>query len=128
MGTEGLAPLIPNLCTRWSAVISTTLRPLYSREGFAGTHPVGGWEDPRAGLDIWRTEISLTLPENRTNISRSAALCSLRELISSCVDEFSTSVCLFWTELCTEPPYAVSNTVPGLSCDHASSFVYIIHK
>jgi len=44
------------LCGRWELVVSTTLRPLYPRE-WPGTHSIGGWEDPTAGLD-WCGKIS----------------------------------------------------------------------
>jgi hypothetical protein len=32
-------------------VVSFTPRPLYPRERASGTHCIGGWVDPRAGLD-----------------------------------------------------------------------------
>jgi hypothetical protein len=32
-------------------VVSFTPRPLYPRERAPGTHCIGGWVDPRAGLD-----------------------------------------------------------------------------
>jgi hypothetical protein len=32
-------------------VVSFTPRPLYPRERAPGTHSIGGWVDPRAGLD-----------------------------------------------------------------------------
>jgi len=42
-----------NLGTRCGWVINATPRPLYPRER-PGTHCIGGWVDPRAGLDVCR--------------------------------------------------------------------------
>jgi hypothetical protein len=33
-------------------MVSFTLQPLYSGERAPGTHLIGGWEGPRAGLDV----------------------------------------------------------------------------
>jgi hypothetical protein len=53
-GTErgtGIAPLFLDLGTRRGWVVSTTPRPLYPRTR-PGTHCIGGWVGPRAGLDV----------------------------------------------------------------------------
>jgi len=39
-----------NLGARWGWVVNATPRPLYPRER-PGTHCIGSWTDPRAGLD-----------------------------------------------------------------------------
>jgi len=39
-----------NLDTRWGCVVKATLLPLYPRKR-PGTHFLGGWVGPRAGLD-----------------------------------------------------------------------------
>jgi len=39
-----------NLGARWVWVVKATPRPLYPRER-PGTHCIGGWVGPRAGLD-----------------------------------------------------------------------------
>jgi hypothetical protein len=39
-----------NLGDRWEWVFKTTTRPLYLRERL-GTHCIGGWVGPKAGLD-----------------------------------------------------------------------------
>jgi hypothetical protein len=42
-----------DLGTRWRWVVSFTLKPLYPpRETASGTHWTGGWEGPRAILDV----------------------------------------------------------------------------
>ena len=53
-GSECAAPLIRKLGTGWRWVVSLTLRPLYS-----GTHRIGGWVGPRAGLDVWKRKDSV---------------------------------------------------------------------
>ena len=40
-----------NLGTRWGWVPNGTPRPLYPPDKRPGTHCVGGWVDPRTGLD-----------------------------------------------------------------------------
>jgi hypothetical protein len=40
-----------DLGNSWSCVVSFTPRPLYSRGRAPGTHYIGGWVDPRGGLD-----------------------------------------------------------------------------
>jgi hypothetical protein len=49
-GSGGIAPLI-DLGTRWRCVVSFTPQPLYPREGYPGTHWIGGWVSSRAVLD-----------------------------------------------------------------------------
>jgi hypothetical protein len=43
-------------------VLSFTPRPLYSQGKKAGTHWIGGWVNPRAGLDDVEKRKFLTLP------------------------------------------------------------------
>jgi len=54
LGSEGVAPRIPNLGTRWRSVVSLTPRPLYSR-GKSPRHPLdrkmGG---PQSRSGEWR--------------------------------------------------------------------------
>ena len=40
-----------NLGARWGWVVNATLWPLYLRETDPRTHFIGGWVDPRAGMD-----------------------------------------------------------------------------
>jgi hypothetical protein len=44
-------PHFLDLGTSWRWVVSFTPLPLYPRERAPGTHYIGGWVDPRAGLD-----------------------------------------------------------------------------
>jgi hypothetical protein len=46
----------------WRWVVSFTPRPLYPRGKGPGTHLIGGWMDPRAGLDDVEKRKFLTLP------------------------------------------------------------------
>jgi hypothetical protein len=48
---RGIALSFRDLGTRRGWVVSTTPRPLYSRER-PGTNCTGGWVGPRAGLDV----------------------------------------------------------------------------
>jgi hypothetical protein len=50
-GYTKLDPHFLDLSTSWRWVVSFTPRPLYTRERAPGTHCIGGWVDPRAGLD-----------------------------------------------------------------------------
>jgi hypothetical protein len=51
-GEEVKLLLILNLGTRWGWVVSVTPRPRFTpRERTPGTHYIGGWVDPKAGLD-----------------------------------------------------------------------------
>jgi hypothetical protein len=51
-GGSGIAPLSLDLDDRRGWVVSTTSRPVYLRER-SSTHCTGGWEGPRAGLDVY---------------------------------------------------------------------------
>jgi hypothetical protein len=44
-------PHFLDLGTSWRRVVSFTPLPLYPRERAPGIHFIGGWVDPRAGLD-----------------------------------------------------------------------------
>jgi hypothetical protein len=50
-GSGCIDPHFLDLGTSWRRVVSFTLRPLYPRERAAGTHCIGGWVEPRAGLE-----------------------------------------------------------------------------
>jgi hypothetical protein len=50
-GSRGIAVLILDPGASWGWVVSTMPRPLYPRER-PGTHCIGGWVGPRAGLDV----------------------------------------------------------------------------
>ena len=69
-------------------VVNTTPRPLYPRER-PGTHCIGGWVGPRAGLD-GRTIIALTIPFHH-----------------SFIDVLNTSDCPWWLPLYFQPPPSV---------------------
>jgi hypothetical protein len=47
----GVDPRFLDLGISWRWVVSFTLRPLYPWERATGTHWIGGWMGPRAGLD-----------------------------------------------------------------------------
>jgi hypothetical protein len=47
-------------------VVSFTPLPLYPRERAPGTHFIGGWVDPRAGLDDMDKRKFFDLTETRT--------------------------------------------------------------
>jgi hypothetical protein len=49
--SEGIAPCIYKLSTRWRWVASFAHRLIYPAVTAAGTHSVWGWVGPRAGLD-----------------------------------------------------------------------------
>ena len=51
-GSRGIAPLIPNLGTRWGWVVNATPRPIYPQER-PGTHCIRGWVDPRAYSNLF---------------------------------------------------------------------------
>jgi hypothetical protein len=53
----GIALRILDLGTRWRWVVSFTPQPLYTKEGVPGTHSIGGWMGPRAGLDTVKRKI-----------------------------------------------------------------------
>jgi hypothetical protein len=46
----------------YGGVVSFTPRPLYPWERAPGTHWIGGWVDPRAGLDDVEKRKFFTLP------------------------------------------------------------------
>jgi hypothetical protein len=50
-GSGGTAARILDLVTTWRWVVSFTPRPLYTHGKLPGTHWIGDWVDPRAGLD-----------------------------------------------------------------------------
>jgi hypothetical protein len=58
MGSIGTAALILNLSARWRWVVNFTPRPLCHRE--ITPVPIWGWMGLRAGLDVLRTDRSLT--------------------------------------------------------------------
>jgi hypothetical protein len=61
-----------DLSTNWRWVVSFTSRPLYPRERAPGTNYIGGWVDPRAGLDD--TEVKIFDPTGiRTQTSQSSS-------------------------------------------------------
>jgi hypothetical protein len=49
--SDGTAPRIPDLGTRWRWAVSFTPLPLYPKEKAPRIHMRGGWVSPRAGLD-----------------------------------------------------------------------------
>jgi hypothetical protein len=51
MGELRFSATILDLGTRWRRVISFTPLPLYLAERVLGTHSIGSWVVPRAGLD-----------------------------------------------------------------------------
>jgi hypothetical protein len=50
-GSGGSTPGILNLSARWNWMVSFTLRHFTPRKKAPGTHWIGGWVGPRAGLD-----------------------------------------------------------------------------
>jgi hypothetical protein len=60
-GSGGIAPRILNLGSRWKRVVSFTPRPLYFMLRALGTHWIGGWMSPRAGLDTMANKKSVPL-------------------------------------------------------------------
>jgi hypothetical protein len=50
-GSRGIAVLILDPGASWGWMVNTTPRPLYPQERL-GTHCIGGWVGPRAGLDV----------------------------------------------------------------------------
>jgi hypothetical protein len=47
-------------------VVNYTLRPLQPQEKSLGSHWIRGWEGPRAGQGVWRTETVLYITKNVT--------------------------------------------------------------
>jgi hypothetical protein len=69
-GSGGTAPCILDLCTRWSWVVSFTHRPLYPQGKSPGTHWIGGWMGPRAGLDtVAKRKIPCPRPDSHPRYS-----------------------------------------------------------
>jgi hypothetical protein len=63
MGSGCKCPRFLDLDTSWRWVASFTPRQLYPRGKSSGTHWIGGWVDPRAGLDdMEKLKKFLTLP------------------------------------------------------------------
>jgi len=62
-GSKVIAPRILDLGSRWRRVVSFTSGRLTPSERTPGTHWIGGWVGPRAGLDT----------VSKRNISASAA-------------------------------------------------------
>jgi hypothetical protein len=61
-GTGCIDPHFLDLGTSWRWVVSFPPLPLYPRERAPGTHFIGGWADPRAGLDDMEQWKFFTLP------------------------------------------------------------------
>jgi len=59
-GCGSISPLIVNLGTKWA--VSFTPRPLCSTVRNSGTHWIGGWVSPSAGLDFGEKKHLLLLP------------------------------------------------------------------
>jgi hypothetical protein len=66
--TIGIALCILNLGSRWRWLVSFTLRPLYPRGKNSGTHWIGGWVCPRAGLDDVAKRKILSCRESKPGI------------------------------------------------------------
>jgi hypothetical protein len=60
-GNGCIDPHFLDLGTSWRWVISFTPRTLYPRERAPGIHCIGGWVDPRAGLNYMENWKFLTL-------------------------------------------------------------------
>jgi hypothetical protein len=61
-GSVCIAPYFLDFGTRWRWMVSFTLRLLYPWERTLGVHWIGGWVDPRAGLDDAEKKKFFTLP------------------------------------------------------------------
>jgi hypothetical protein len=61
-GSGYINPRVLDLGTSWRWVVSFTPRPLYRGERAPDTHWIGGWVDPRVGLDEIEKWKFLTLP------------------------------------------------------------------
>jgi hypothetical protein len=61
-GSGCIDPHFHDLGTSWKWVVSFIPRPLYPRERAPSTHCIGGWVDPRGGLDDTEKWKFLTLP------------------------------------------------------------------
>jgi hypothetical protein len=76
-GVDVYIHVLLDLGTSWRLLVSFTPRPLYPRERAPRSYCIGGWVDPRAGLDDMETlpEVELR-PLGRT--ARSQSLYRLR--------------------------------------------------
>jgi hypothetical protein len=61
-GSGCIYPHFLDLDTSWRWVVSFTPLPLYPRERAPGTHFIGGWVEPRAGMDDMEKWKYFTLP------------------------------------------------------------------
>jgi hypothetical protein len=61
-GSWCIDPHFLDLSTSWRWMVSFTPLPLYPSERAPGTHWIGGWVGPRAGLDYVEKRKFLTLP------------------------------------------------------------------
>jgi hypothetical protein len=61
-GNVCIDPYFLDLGTSWRWVVSFTSRPLYPRGKAPGTHSIGSWVDPRAGVDDVEKRKFLTRP------------------------------------------------------------------
>jgi hypothetical protein len=81
-GSGCIDPHFLDLSISWRWVVSFTPRPLYPRERAPGTHWIGGWVGPRAGLDDMEKRKFLTLPGlELCSIVVSRTMSSSRQLI-----------------------------------------------
>jgi hypothetical protein len=71
--SRSIAPPILNLDTRWRWVASFTPRKLHPRKIITGTHWIGGWVGPRAGLDAIGNQTPI--PIQQTTLHQSLFLC-----------------------------------------------------
>jgi hypothetical protein len=67
-GSEGIAPHILDLGTRWKWVVSFTSQPLYSRGKSCGIHWTGGLVGPRASLDAVEQRKTLHFRESNPGL------------------------------------------------------------
>jgi hypothetical protein len=83
-GSGGIDPRFLDLGTSWRWVVSFTPRPLYPGQSAPGTNWIGGWENPRTGLDIMEKWTFLPPPGLEPQILRHPALInSLHPLLYS---------------------------------------------
>jgi hypothetical protein len=97
-GEEVLFLLILNLGTRWGWVVSVTPRPHFTPgERTSGTHWIGGWVGPRAGLDTGarRKILCPCRGSNSDRPARSQTLYHLSYRVVHCVDSTNTLWTLF---------------------------------
>jgi hypothetical protein len=79
---EGVNSRFLDLGTRWRWVVRFTLRPFNPKESAPGTYWIGGWVDPRAGLDDVEKKKFSTLPglelQPLSRLARNQSLYRLR--------------------------------------------------